>query len=192
MVEVHSGSLDFSTPLVFADGSNVFERFTEEHVSHKKGYFIMAPSGAGKTYFLNHQKEKHWMDGDTLWEVAGACPKGAWWTWDVSLIEIIDARSDIITQQAKMLGLWVMGASNNWLKPDAIVLPHWSTHKKYIRERELDHYDGGAKSDRLPQVLGHRKWIAQWKKKGVPCFKSVQEATDYLEADYQKYLDSLR
>jgi hypothetical protein len=41
-------------------------------------------------------------------------------------------------------------------------------------------YDGGAKSDKLAQVLSHRKWIRQWAKKGVPEFKSIKEATDYL------------
>lgn len=182
---VHTGSIEFSTPLMFTDGTELFKKFTDEYITHKSGFFIMAPSGSGKTYFIDRQKEKHWVDGDVLWETAKAHPKGEWWTWELPLIDIIDARSDIITQQAKMLGLWVIGASNSWLKPDAIVLPHWSTHKKYILSREKNNYDGGATSDRLPGVLGHRRWIKKWAKKGVPEFKSVQEAAEYLEAKYK-------
>lgn len=144
----------------------------------------MAPSGAGKTYFMDRQKGKHWLDGDTLWEATNAHPKGFWWTWGLDVITEIDQRSDIITIQAKKLGFWIIGASNNFLKPDAIVLPHWSTHKRYILQRESKNYDGGATSDRLGQVLGHRRWIRKWVKQGVPCFKSVKEATDFLAKSY--------
>src|SRR3989344_6053255 len=177
---IHWGSLEFKIPLTFADGSKVWEPFLKEHVVHKKGYFIMAPSGAGKTFFIERQKEKHWIDGDTLWEATNAHPKGPWWTWPGDLIDIVDQRSDIITIQAKMLGLWLIGASNSFLPPDAIVIPDWRTHKKYIQTREKENYDGGATSDRLSSVVRHRNWIKRWTKKGVPLFKSVQEATDYL------------
>lgn len=179
---IHTGALDFKTPLIFADGTKVYDEFKKNHITHKKGFFIMAPSGAGKTYFVNHQKEQHWMDGDKLWETTNAHPKGAWWTESFDIIDEIDMRSDFITLQAKKLGFWIIGASNNWLKPDAIVLPHWSTHKKYIRTREKENYDGGATSDRLSQVLFHRRWINKWTKKGVPKFKSVKEAAEFLES----------
>lgn len=182
---VHFGTLDFKLPLMFVDGMSVYDKFAREHVPHKKGYFIMAPSGAGKTYFITHQKEKHWMDGDFLWEDTNAHPKGFWWLESYEVMDEIDQKSDVITTQAKRMGFWIIGASNNWLTPDAIVLPPWSTHKRYIMSREKEDYDGGATSDRLPGVLNHRRWIRKWTKKGVPCFKSVQEATDYLAAKYK-------
>ncbi len=165
---------------MFTDGSKVYNKLAKEYITHKRGFFIMAPSGAGKTYFIKNQKEKHWIDGDVLWEATNAHPKGEWWLEPLDVIDEVDQRSDIITVQAKKLGFWIMGASNNWLKPDAIVLPHWNTNKKYIKTREMTAYDGGAKSDKLAQVLSHRKWIRQWAKKGVPEFKSIKEATDYL------------
>lgn len=180
MTKVHSGLLDLGTPLVFRDGSDVYREFAQRYITHTKGFFILAPSGSGKTYFINRQTEPHWIDGDALWEATGAHPKGAWWLEPINVINDIDAKSDVITVEAKKLGFWVMGASNSWLKPDAIVLPPWNTHKKYIKTRERENYDGGATSDRFFQVLGHRKWIAKWIKKGVPKYKSVQEAVDYL------------
>jgi len=182
MEDVYSRLLDNQTPLVFADGTSVYKKIAATHIVHKQGFFIMAPSGVGKTYFVDHQKEKHWIDGDKLWEATNAHPRGPWWLESLEVINEIDARSDIVTMQAKKLGFWIMGASNNWLKPDAIVLPHWSTHVRYIKYRESHDYDGGAKSDRLQQVLHHRAWIRRWVKLGVPQFKSVQEATDYLSS----------
>lgn len=177
--KVHWGSLPPETPLMFEDGSAVYNKFAKQFITHKQGFFIIAPSGSGKTYFIDRQKEKHWMDGDALWEAANAHPQGPWWL-EPEKIDEIDQRSDIVTIQAKKLGFWIIGASNNFLKPDAIVLPYWSTHKRYIRIREKENYDGGATSDRLNQVLNHRRWIRRWVKQGVPCFESVEKAAVFL------------
>lgn len=140
----------------------------------------MAPSGAGKTYFVKNQSGNDWIDGDELWMATNAHPEGEWWLEPVETINEIDARCDVITQEAKKLGFWIVGASNNWLQPDAIVLPDWETHKQWIRAREEGDYDGGAKSDALEQVLTHRKWIETWEEKGTPKFKTVQEAAAFL------------
>ena len=172
--------LDPATPLTFSNGTQVYGRFIEEYSQHKAGYFIMAPSGAGKTYFVKNQVKKEWIDGDELWMVTHAHPDGAWWLEEVEIINAIDARCDVITQEAKKLGLWVVGASNYWLKPDAIVIPDWETHKEWIADREKNHYDGGATSDRLDQVETHRNWILEWEKQGVPKSHTVQEADAYL------------
>ncbi|KKR23322.1 MAG: hypothetical protein UT53_C0024G0005 [Candidatus Yanofskybacteria bacterium GW2011_GWD2_39_48] len=174
------GLLPPKVPLIFADGTDVYNKLKEAYITHPIGYFILAPSGAGKTHFINKQTEQHWIDGDHLWLSAKAHPDSQWWLEPYNIIDEIDQRSDIITVEAKKLGFWIMGASNNWLKPDAIVLPNWKTHKKYIKYRETHNYDGGAKSDRLQQVLDHRKQISRWKKQGVPNFKSIEEATEYL------------
>lgn len=173
--------LPFETPLVFADGTAYWNEVTKRYRTHKRGFFILGPSGVGKTHFVKSQKEPHWIDGDLLWCGAKAAPAGEWWLRDGRDIVMIDSRSDVITQQALSLGLWVVGASNYWLKPDAIVIPHWSTHQKYIRHREMHNYDGGAKSDAFVQVLWHRRWIMKYAKQGVPQFRSVQEAAAYLE-----------
>lgn len=167
------------TPLMFSDGSKVYNKLKKEYKTHKKGFFILAPSGAGKTYFIKNQKAKNWIDGDILWEATNAHPREEWWLNMDSIIEA-DQKSDIITSQAKKIGFWIMGASNCWLKPDAIVIPSWSKHKKYIKIREENHYDGGAKSDKLQQVISHRKEILEWAKKGVPKFESIEDAVKYL------------
>jgi hypothetical protein len=185
MTKVHWGYLEPETPLMFTDGTGVYNRLSKDLVPHKRGYFIVAPSGTGKTYFLERQRENHWLDGDTLWEETNAHPKGPWWLDLPTAIEA-DHKSDEITSQAKKLGLWIIGASNDWLRPDAVVLPPWSTHKKYIKTREKESYDGGATSDMLPRVLNHRKWLRRWGKVGVPIFKSVQEAAEYLEKKYKE------
>lgn len=182
------GLIPQNSPLIFADGTDAYKKLAQKYITHKKGYFILAPSGSGKTHFVNNQKEKHWIDGDNLWEAAFAHPAGPWWIEPISVTDEIDQRSDVITVQAKKLGFWIVGSANNWLKPDAVVIPHWSTHKKYIKNRESNNYDGGATSERFAQVLHHRNWIMKWTKKGVPRFKSMEEAVGYLENEYKGFL----
>lgn len=184
MREIHFGKLDVHTPLVFSNGTNFFAKLKNKFIYHKKGFFILAPSASGKTFFIENQREKHWIDGDTLWESANAHPKGKWWLESLEVIEKIDQRSDIITIEAKEMGFWVIGASNNWLQPDAIVLPHWSTHKKYVASR------GEATPNMFKGILNHRKWIRKWTKQGVPSFQSVKDATDFLAESYSNSLSS--
>src|SRR3989339_1225632 len=113
---------DPNTPVMFADGTEIYKKLAEKYITHKRGFFILAPSGAGKTHFIKAQKEQHWMDGDELWMETNAHPNNAWWeAGDGLSIREVDFRSDIVTLQAKKLGFWIMGASNLWLKPDAVV-----------------------------------------------------------------------
>jgi len=177
-----TNKLNENTPISFTDGSTVYKKLAIDYITHKKGFFILAPSGAGKTYFVNNQTDKHWVDGDKLWQVTGAHPDVAWWKMGLDIINEVDQRSDIITVQAKKLGFWIMGASNFWLKPDAIVIPNWGTHKKYIKQREETAYDGGATTKDFEQVQSHRKVILEWEKQGVPKFQSIQEAADYCKS----------
>ena len=168
-------------PVSFTDNQDVYDNFLEKYKTHDKGFFILAPSGAGKSYFCKNQAQPDWIDGDELWIATKAHPEGAWWTEPLETIFRIDKRSDVITMEAKELGLWVMGASNNWLKPDAVVVPPWETHVGYIKAREENNYDGGATSDKLDQVKNHIADIKKWNTDhGVPLFESIDEAVAFL------------
>lgn len=168
-----------NTPLIFSDGTKIYKELAEVYKTHQVGYYILAPSGAGKTHFVNSQKEKHWIDGDLLWVSANAHPAGAWWLEGIEVIQEIARRSDIITEQAKKLGFWIVGADKHTIIPDAIVIPPWEVHKQYIIAREQKNYDGGATSADFEQVIGHRQWIEE-NCATVPRFESVEEATNYL------------
>jgi hypothetical protein len=187
--------LNPNTPIFFADGSKIYEQLAKKYKTHKHGFFILAPSGSGKTHFIKSQSESDWIDGDELWVAANAHPDNAWWEAGdaAESLREVDARSDIITMQAVKLGFWVMGASNLWLRPDAIVMPDWETHKGYISHRETNNYDGGANTERLQQVLDHRARIMKHAQtpmpdfrsltpvsEPVPVFSSVAEAVDQL------------
>lgn len=168
-------------PVIFSDNQAFYDRFGEKYKKHQKGLFILAPSGTGKTYFCKNQTENHWIDGDELWMESGAHPAIDWWLGGEDVIHRVDQRSDVITMEAKLQGFWIMGASNYWLKPDAIVIPDWETHTRYIREREENNYDGGAKSDALEQVKSHIAEIEKWHTDhGVPLFTSIDEAVKTL------------
>lgn len=165
-------------PVTFRDDQQFYDTLGTKYHRHSSGLFILAPSGAGKTYFCTHQNEPHWIDGDELWNASGAHPTGiAWWLGGIDTINRVDQRSDVVTMEAKRQGFWIMGASNFWLKPDAIVIPDWETHVQFIKHREENNYDGGAKSDALDQVKEHIKAIKKWHTEhDVPLFTSIEEA----------------
>lgn len=168
--------------VTYVNNQAFYDELGTRYRTHSKGLFILGPSGVGKTYFCKKQTEPHWIDGDILWEGAGAHPLNTpWWTGGEDVIHRVDQRSDVITMEAKLQGFWIIGASNYWLKPDAIVIPDWDTHVGYIRNREQSDYDGGAKSDALDQVKSHVAVIQKWHTDhGVPLFKSVDEAISSL------------
>lgn len=174
------------TPLIFSDGTEIYNNLKQEYKTHKKGYFIYGPSGVGKTYFINNQKEKNWIDGDVLWDSCHAFPQGDWWNLSGAEIEFVERRADIITEQAKRLGFWIIGASSVNMIPDAIVIPNFETHLNYIKYRENHNYDGGIKSDDLDKIKRNRDYYARFKEQGVPIFKSVDDAVDYIEKQLEK------
>lgn len=167
------------TPLVFSDGTEIYNRLKKTYKTHEKGYFIYGPSGVGKTYFVEHQKEKNWIDGDVLWSAAKAFPNTDWWNFSGEEIDAVERRTDVITEQAKKLGFWIIGASSVGVIPDAIVMPDLETHVKYIKYRENHNYDGGMKGDDLEKIKRNREYYLRFS--GVPVFTSVCEAVSYLE-----------
>lgn len=172
--------MDTFTPIVFADGTKFFQELGKKYVQHAKGLFILAPSASGKTYFVNRQKRADWVDGDYLWVASNADLSGDEWDTDFELVQEINNRSDVITLQAKKLGFWIIGSSNNSLKPDAIVLLPWRKQVAYVKKRQQNNYDGGATLEDLQGLVEHRRWIRKWKRQGVPCFSSIDEAVAFL------------
>lgn len=162
--------------MCFADGSDVYSKLSEKFTRHDKGCFILAPSGAGKTFYIENNGNRDWIDGDELWMATGAQPDGAWWTESLEVIDTIERRCDIVTEQARAAGFRILGSSNVWLRPDAIVVPDLETHKKYILARQQNGYDGGITSDDLDRLEHSRNWVLRWQKEGVPVFISVEEA----------------
>jgi hypothetical protein len=189
LLQDQEGLFALETPLIFTDGSAFYKNLAREYIAHKKGFFILGPSGVGKSHYYRNQKEgeKHWIDADRLWRWSKAMPKGAWWEKGGKVIENVESKCDVITEEAKKMGFWLIGSANRWLTPDAIVVPHWQTHIKFIKKRELN-FDGGARStpEDLVRLKRHRKEISQWIKKGVPKFISVEEAIKFLEENYKK------
>lgn len=180
-IEYFNDLYDESTSLAFTDGTQIYNKLKKEYITHKKGYFIYGPSGIGKTFYINKQKEKNWIDGDILWSATKAFPSGDWWNLSGDEIDAIEMRADIITEQAKKQGFWIIGASSVNVIPDAIVIPDFETHLKYIQHRENNNYDGGIKSDDLEKIKRKREYYSRFQKNGVPIFKSVEEAVHYIE-----------
>lgn len=169
-----------STPVIFTDGTAFFDELGKQYIQHPKGLFILAPSGVGKTFFVSHQTEKQWIDGDDLYPKANADFTNDEWVSDRKLVEEINIKSDVITMEACKLGFWIIGSSNSFLKPDAIVIPEWNEHVKFVKNRQQNNYDGGATEADLDALIRHRKVIEQWEQKGVPRFLSINDAVTNL------------
>jgi hypothetical protein len=169
-----------SVPVIFSDGTKLYKELAEKYELHDKGLFILAPSGVGKTYYVNHQSKMDWIDGDSLWTVAGADYSQDEWGDNLDDVMEINARCDVITYQAKKQGFWVLGSSNYFLKPDAVVIPDWDTHLKFITARQESNYDGGATTDDLAGLRSHIQWITKTWQNKVPFFKSIETAATHL------------
>lgn len=181
MNEDHTNLLDENTPLIYSDGTETYKRLAAEYKTHQTGFFILAPSGSGKTHYVTHQETKNWIDGDTLWTATHAHPKGEWWLKSLEEINEIERRSDVITMQAKRLGFWIIGVDCYSIVPDAVVLPDFETHKKYLQIRTDDpNHDGGQTMKQLENVLRARKYMESFSEKGVPIFASVEQAANHL------------
>jgi hypothetical protein len=120
-----------------------------------------APSGSGKTHFVQDQAGKTWVDGDDLWLLTAALPGGSWWLEPLDRRVELEARADIVTQEARRFDFWIVGVSNTWLRPDAVVIPKLRTQLSYLSHRDKQAYDGGFAGDQKEQILAQRKWFAR-------------------------------
>ncbi len=168
------------TPVIFSDGTSFYKELSNEFNTHPEGLFILAPSASGKTHFVESQTEKNWIDGDYLWSKANADLSSDDWNYSAEAVREINRRSDVITYQAKKLGFWIIGSSNDSLKPDAVVLLPLDKHIEYVKKRQGVPKSNGATEEDLDALLEHRAIIGLWKNEGVPSFESVQSAADYL------------
>lgn len=168
------------TPIIFSDGTKFYTQLAKKYIQHSSGFFILAPSASGKTYFIDNQNNNDWIDGDYIWPATNADLSGGEWNANLEDVHEINRRSDVITYQAKKLGFWVIGSSNESLKPDAIVILPWETQLEYIRKRESTNYDGGATTTDIEEIRKHRNTVELWQDQDVPCFKSVNKAADFL------------
>lgn len=170
-------------PVIYEDGSNFFKELEKKFKRHEKGFFILTPSGAGKTYYCKRQNEQNWIDGDDLYFDTGAQPpvEYEWWNMGPHIINRVEQRCDVITAEAVDRGFWVMGSINYWLKPDAIVIPSVDTLMKQIKQRQNEGYDGGLKDEHFEQLIVHIGIIRDWYiKYDVPQYKSIDEAVNSL------------
>lgn len=165
---------------MFAVKKSVLDELSKKYRVHSKGFFILAPSGSGKTYFIEHQITNDWIDGDYYWSLSGADYSSDDWNYDNSEVAMINKRCDVATTAALKRGFWIIGASNDSLKPDAVVIPDWDTHLSYIAKREDSNYDGGAKKSDIDALNKHVLWIRKKWQGRVPFFKSIDGAVYYL------------
>ena len=160
--------------LKFTDGSNVYNDFDNEYNQHKKGFVILAPSGTGKTTFVNNQIgiKKNWIDTDILFG-----PKSLNIDWMNSKNKVEEKlsylRADYMLEQSKLYGYRIIGSLFYKYKADAIVLIPLNKHIEYVKLREdLD----------IDKVKELRKTMAYHAHDlNIPIFNTIISAIEYLE-----------
>lgn len=98
----------------FQENTTIYEKALEKVNKHNIGYYIFAPSCSGKSYYLNSKSNNDWIDGDFIWEESGAHPdsRTKWWEDEnVYNLDLIDIKADIVTDEVRNIGGWMMGAS---------------------------------------------------------------------------------
>ena len=158
---------------MFTNGKKVYDDYINKYKykKHKKGYVILGPPGIGKTFYVENQKTKNWIDQDDLFNDLGV-------QWhhnkkNENDFKLNYLRCDYMNEQTKLLGFRIIGALFWDYLPDAIVIPDLKTHKKYLLKRKDLDYD---------TVINIRKELfKKARKNNIPLFKNIINATDYLE-----------
>jgi len=139
---------------------------------------ILGPPGIGKTTFVRKNEDAIWKSGNKLdWIDQDDLCNELGVDWHHNSNNQVDfklnyQRADYITEQSKQMGYRLIGSLFWEYKADAIVIPPWDIHSKYLENRkDLNHN----------VVKEVRKILEdQAKKMKIPVFKSIEEAVKFL------------
>ena len=165
---------DIKSKFMFTSGKRKYNSIDKKYKCHKKGYYILAPPGSGKSYYIRHLdgEKKDWLDADILCNACNTC-------WHLNKKNPVELRlnylrNEYIIEQSRALGYRILG-SLFWedIKPDAIVMPDYKDHKKLFQKRN---------DINLTFIKKIRSLILKLaKKKKVKVFKTIPEAIKYCE-----------
>ena len=158
--------------LKFTDGKDVVDEFNSLYKKHKKGCVLLAPPGSGKSYFVNKQTDKDWIDSDII--MGKKSLNVQWNNKSGSIDEKLGyMRADYMLEQCKMYGYKIMGSLFWEYKADAMVILPIKQHRLYIEKRKDLNNNSLNKMRQL--FKNHAK------KNNIPIFNSIEKAIKYLE-----------
>ena len=161
-----------TSKLMFADATNIYNKYSQLYKKHTQGYIILGPPASGKTTFVNNQVNKHWIDADDLFNDLGVD-----WHYNSSnhiQLKLNYTRADYILQQSKLFGFRIIGSLFWDYDPDAIVIPPLDIHIKYINYRTDLKY--------IEVIKIRNSLIQKSKNKNIPTFNSCIEAVNYINS----------
>ena len=136
------------------------------HGSIAQGKVILAPSGTGKSTWIENHPGSGWEDADILFDQSTHFEEEATYEQRKRHYMEIDKK----LEQARQEGKKVMSGLFWNFVPDAIVIPDETLHRQYV-----------AKRKDLPwkRAKQTRKYLQRI---NAPKFKTIDEAVDFLEA----------
>ena len=137
-------------------------------VLHPEGKFVVAPNGAGKSYYVKQQAQNDWLDQDPYLEQVDIPTRG-----NDKLSKATMQQADKATLALKRAGAWVLGAT--WWDPanvDAFVVPSAAVIQTRLAAKP-DKFDENFYANNVePQIETIRK-VA--KEHEIPIYDSFED-----------------
>ena len=161
---------------MFANASNIYKQIDKDYTKHENGYVIIAPPGAGKSYFVrnlnnNNGKKKDFIDGDLLLPKLGV-------NWKIGKFPEPDfvlsyKRADLMLEQSRQYGYRILTSTFFEFNGDALVLPKIKDHKELVKKRK------DLTWNYVLQLRKRFEWFAK-NYYNTPIFETFDEAIEYL------------
>lgn len=129
-----------------------------------RGAVILAPPGAGKSYWIQKHPEAGWEDADMLYEHDENFEGTASEEEKEAYYKNIDQR----LQESRDKGVKVLSSLFWEFVPDAVVIPDEKVHKQYVKNREDLNWDFVQE---IRKILNDMD---------VPHFKKIDDAVNWI------------
>ena len=169
----------------YKEQTNQYLNKLQQPPQSQRGASIIMPSGSGKSYYIDRQKNKdEFIDCDPLTWITNAQPhrsNSCPWNWDEHL-KIICLQVDQVVAIAKSRRFWVMGAT--WWSGkqiDAIVILEEQIHRKRFKNK-TDPFSDSYFNNTIKNVIEMLE--EEIRKYQIPKFDTIEGCVNFIRQNY--------